>query len=159
VLPYDRDIYLIVAETENVSRIADDLSLIGIDRVAGAYILRSPADLQAEGIETLSIAQMSVETLAERGSGDGLVVLDVRNSDEWNSGHMPGAVHIPVGALQARSSELPSGRQIAVHCQKGERSAIAASILQNKGFEVVNVVGGFGDWERSGGRVESDDGR
>lgn len=159
VLPYDRDIYLIVADGEDVMAIASDLSLIGIDRVAGAYILRSFADLQAEGVETLSIAQMSVETLAERGTEDGLVVLDVRNSDEWDDGHIPGAVHIPVGSLQARVSELPSGREIAVHCQRGERSAIAASILQNKGFEVVNVVGGFGDWETSGGRVESDDGR
>jgi len=157
VMPYDRDIYLIVADGENVSAIVDDLSLIGIDRVAGAYTLRSFADLDAEGIETSSIAQISVETLAQRGTDDGLVVLDVRGSDEWDDGHIPGALHIPVGSLQTRISELPSGREVAVHCQGGERSAIAASILQNKGFEVLNVVGGFREWETSGGRVESDD--
>ena len=101
------------------------------------------------------MAQISIEDLVRRGTDDGLVVLDVRGSDEWNEGHIPGAMHIPVGSLQTRFPELPSGRAVAVHCQAGERSVIAASILQNNGFDVSNVIGGFRDWEKAGGKVES----
>jgi hydroxyacylglutathione hydrolase len=82
------------------------------------------------------------------------VVLDVRASDEWDHGHIPGAIHIPLGSLQLRLAEIPKNGEVAVHCQGGERSAIAASILEKNGITVSNLTGGFSEWERSGGEVE-----
>lgn len=153
ILPYDRDVYVIAAE-ESAEKIIDDLALIGIDRVSGVYSMRSIDDLAAVGIPLQSTSKITPHGLRDQLSRDGQVVLDVRGSDEWAHGHIPGAIHIPLGSLQSRVGELPRNGDIAVHCQGGTRSAIAASILQKNGIGAVNVEGGFREWEKSGGPVE-----
>jgi hydroxyacylglutathione hydrolase len=118
------------------------------------YPLRSFADLESAGIETRATPQLSISALKERVSQNGQLVLDVRAPDEWEHGHVPGAMHIPLGSLLTRLEEIPRGKEIAVHCQGGNRSAIAASILQKNGISASNVAGGFSEWERSGGDIE-----
>jgi hydroxyacylglutathione hydrolase len=82
----------------------------------------------------------------------------VRGAAEWASGHVPGAVHIPLAELPARVGELPRDRPIAVHCQGGTRSAIAASVLRAHGVDdVTNVRGGYGEWARAGLPTERGD--
>jgi len=152
LLPYDCDLFLIVPDGDQQS-IIDELSLIGLDRIGGVYGLRSPADLEAAGVQMRETPQVSIDALRQRLK-NGQVILDVRAQDEWEHGHIPGALHIPLGALQSRIAEVPGGAEIAVHCQGGTRSAIAASILQKNGFCVANIGGGFGEWQRSGGAVE-----
>ena len=89
----------------------------------------------------------------------GLVVLDVRGRSEWDAGHIPGAVHIPLAELPERLGELPRDHPIAVHCQGGSRSAIAASLLQASGLAAVaNLAGGFGAWTAAGLPVQKGDG-
>jgi hydroxyacylglutathione hydrolase len=64
---------------------------------------------------------------------------------------------VPLAELPDRIAELPTDRPIAVHCQGGGRSAIAASLLRANGVtEVANVTGGFGDWVKSGLPVDRD---
>lgn len=158
LLPYDRDIFLIAADGGNGSReIIDDLALIGLDRVGGIHTLGSLTGLAAAGITTLPTPQMDVDALIHQ-THNGVVVLDVRANDEWDRGHIPGAVHIPLGSLASRVDELPKGREIAVHCQGGSRSSIAASILELHGISVSNLAGGFGEWEKFGGEVERGNG-
>jgi hydroxyacylglutathione hydrolase len=80
-----------------------------------------------------------------------LVVLDVRNPDEWSSGHMHNATLIPLPELHTRLGELPRDRPILVHCQRGARSAKAAATLEAFGFtDVHDLIGGFSAWEGSG---------
>jgi hydroxyacylglutathione hydrolase len=97
----------------------------------------------------------------------GSVILDVRSAGEYNGtevrakhgGHIPGAVNIPLAELVARVHELRAhaGRPIAVHCQGGSRSAVAASVLQANGFsDVSNVQGGYSAWTRAGHRPVTD---
>lgn len=155
VLPYDRELYLIVAQG-NAESLIDDLALIGIDRIGGVYSFRSIDDLASAGIAMDSTPQVTTQALKDRLSRNGQVVLDVRGSDEWDHGHIPGAVHIPLGSLESRLDEIPRNGEIAVHCQGGTRSAIAASILQKNGIAVANVTGGFREWEQSGGQIEQD---
>jgi hydroxyacylglutathione hydrolase len=96
--------------------------------------------------------------LAERlETANGLAVLDVRDADEFASGHIPGAMHIPYGQLMDRLSELPRDRPIAAVCSGGKRSGLAASLLQREGFERVIHVGhgGVGTWQRLGHPVET----
>jgi hydroxyacylglutathione hydrolase len=155
LLPYDRDVYLIVAEGSEDS-IVDNLELIGIDRIGGVYSLRSVDDLESAGIAIASTPQTTTQAVKDRRSRNGQLVLDVRGNDEWEHGHIPGAIHIPLGSLESRLSELPTTGDIAVHCQGGNRSAIAASILQKNGITVSNVTGGFDEWEQLGGAVERD---
>ena len=98
------------------------------------------------------------DALAERlGSDSGIVVLDVRDGDEFAQAHIPGSVHVPYGHLIERLAELPSDRVIATVCSGGKRSGLAASLLQREGYNSVIHVGhgGVGTWERDGHPVES----
>lgn len=153
ILPYDRDLYLIAGEG-TADSVIDDLALIGIDRIAGVYSFRSVDELKSAGVQIQSTPQLTTEALRGRLSRNGQRVLDVRGLDEWHHGHIPGAIHIPLGSLEWRLDEIPRDSEIAVHCQGGTRSAIATSILQKNGISASNVAGGFSEWERSGGDIE-----
>ena len=81
------------------------------------------------------------------------VFVDVREQDEWDEGHIPGAVHIPRGFLEARiEAAAPDKAQpVVVYCAGGSRSAFAAKTLEELGYEnVTSLAGGFTDWKRSG---------
>ena len=84
--------------------------------------------------------------------GDAAAV-DVRERDEWEEGHIPGAVHIPRGSLEGRiENAVPDRSQpIVVYCAGGSRSAFAARTLEELGYEnVASLAGGFTDWKRNG---------
>jgi sulfur-carrier protein adenylyltransferase/sulfurtransferase len=85
-------------------------------------------------------------------SGEALV-LDVREQDEWDEGHLPNAIHIPRGNLESRieRAEPDHTRPIFVYCAAGNRSAFAAKTLEELGYQdVVSLAGGFTDWKRNG---------
>jgi adenylyltransferase/sulfurtransferase len=85
------------------------------------------------------------------------VVVDVREQDEWDEGHIPGAVHVPRGHLESRIERLApdTGRPVVVYCSAGNRSAFAAKTLTDLGYEdVVSLAGGFTDWKRNGFPVQ-----
>ncbi|TYL55401.1 rhodanese-like domain-containing protein [Nocardioides sp. BGMRC 2183] len=83
---------------------------------------------------------------------DGLTVLDVREPDEWVAGHIDGALHIPLGELPERVTELAvlEPVQTLVVCKVGGRSAQATAYLAQSGYEVVNLAGGMLDWQAAG---------
>jgi molybdopterin/thiamine biosynthesis adenylyltransferase/rhodanese-related sulfurtransferase len=88
---------------------------------------------------------------------DSAVLVDVRERDEWDEGHIPGAVHVPRGNLESRvENAVPDkSRQVVVYCASGNRSAFAAKTLEELGYEhVVSLAGGFTDWKRNGNPVE-----
>lgn len=87
----------------------------------------------------------------------GFVVLDVREQNEWDAGHVPGALHIPMGEVPARVDDLPD-EEILVVCRSGGRSARAASWLNHAGYNAYDLQGGLGAWEKAGLPLESDDG-
>jgi rhodanese-related sulfurtransferase len=70
-------------------------------------------------------------------------LLDVRTPDEFAAGHIPEGINIPIDELRLRIGELPSDRQIAVYCQVGQRGYLATRILRQKGFNAVNIGGGY----------------
>ncbi len=78
----------------------------------------------------------------------GLFVLDVREPEEYQSGHIAEAVLIPLGQLSQRRDELPQDRDILCVCQTGSRSSFAASRLAAAGYRVINLRGGISAWER-----------
>jgi rhodanese-related sulfurtransferase len=89
---------------------------------------------------------------------EGLVVLDVREDDEWQAGRVEGSVHIPLRELGERFGELPTG-QVLVVCRSGNRSAYATAYLADQGFEAVNLAGGLIAWHGAGRPLMTDDGR
>jgi hydroxyacylglutathione hydrolase len=77
-------------------------------------------------------------------------VLDVRGASEYAAGHLEGALNIPLGYLEQRLQEVPHEQEIVVHCQRGARSAIAASILAAHGFhQHIDMTDGFAAWEKA----------
>ena len=85
------------------------------------------------------------------------VIVDVREQDEWDEGHIPGAVHVPRGHLEARIERLApdAARPVVVYCSAGNRSAFAAKTLTELGYgDVVSLAGGFTDWKRNGFPVQ-----
>ncbi|WP_073946926.1 rhodanese-like domain-containing protein [Streptomyces kebangsaanensis] len=87
-----------------------------------------------------------------QGADAPAVLLDVREQDEWNAGHAPGAVHAPLSRLTAGSA-LPSavrGRPLVVICRSGNRSQRAAELLAARRAEVVDVKGGMKAWAAAG---------
>jgi rhodanese-related sulfurtransferase len=88
----------------------------------------------------------------------GVTVLDVREDDEWAAGHIEGALHIPLGDLPVRASELP-GEQLLVVCKAGGRSAQACLYLGGQGHQVVNLAGGMLEWSAGGRPMVSETGQ
>lgn len=82
------------------------------------------------------------------------LLIDVRTPAEFASGHIAGAVNIPVESLQSRLSEVPNGQPIVVYCRSGNRSAQAASILASAGYENLYDLGGITAWTAQGFPVE-----
>jgi len=81
------------------------------------------------------------------------VIIDVREDSEWNAVHIPGAIHIPLGQLSNRLSELQSYKNTAIitQCRSGARSAKALDILKSAGFtQVQNMEGGLIAWDKAG---------
>jgi len=87
---------------------------------------------------------------------EGLVVLDVREDDEWRAGHISGAVHVPLMHVPQRVSELPADHQVLVVCKAGGRSAKATALLQAQGYDAVNLAGGMLAWEQAQRPMVSD---
>jgi len=143
------EFYLIVDGATAAARLGElarSLALIGIDRISGYF--------DAAGIHgDRAVAQISASELTPRLKT--VSVIDVRNATEWAAGHIPGALHIPLGHLADRAGEIPRGRPIVVQCQSGGRSSIAASVLEQLGAaDVINLSGGITAWSAAGLPIE-----
>jgi rhodanese-related sulfurtransferase len=77
-------------------------------------------------------------------------LVDVREDDEWQAGHIEGAQHIPLGELGERLSELPSGRRVLAVCRSGGRSGAAVKRLRELGYDAENLDGGVTAWSKAG---------
>ncbi|MFC6704820.1 rhodanese-like domain-containing protein [Flexivirga alba] len=92
---------------------------------------------------------------------DDAVVIDVREQNEWDAGHAPGAIHIPLGELPERLGELPEADErdpLPIICRSGNRSGRAVAWLNQQGFDVANVEGGMKQWAFAGKPVVADSG-
>jgi rhodanese-related sulfurtransferase len=99
----------------------------------------------ADDIPSVQVDQVPMEPPA-----DGAVLLDVRESEEWNVGHIPWAVHIPMGELLERLDEIPKERSIVVVCRSGHRSAAVTAYLAKAGWAARNLDGGMINWAATG---------
>lgn len=96
---------------------------------------------------------------ARRLAAAGALLLDVREDEEWDAGHAPGAVHLAMGLVGDRLEQLPSDRTVVCVCRVGGRSGSVAGALAAAGFDVRNMAGGMVAWEHAGFPVTTDAGR
>ncbi len=79
-------------------------------------------------------------------SQEKVVIIDVREPEEWVSGHIPNAKHIPLGSIPNRLDEIDPNTETVVVCRSGNRSGQACEFLAAKGYKVVNMVDGMMQW-------------
>lgn len=158
LVPYDRDLYLIVEGDANAAKlVAGQLRKIGLVRVAG-YADGDVVDVwTGRQTKPRQLQQLDVQALDSSRRDGGVQIIDVRSPEEWASGHLPGAIHIPLAALPDRVGEIDPATPVVVHCQGGGRSAIAASFMKANGIDgVANLEGGFDAWRARDLPVERD---
>jgi hydroxyacylglutathione hydrolase len=156
LIPYDRDFHLILADDgkDALMEAVRDLAMIGLDRLEGYFPAAALSEWIAAGGVVGRLDEQPPAGLRQRMEDGSVQVLDVRGESEWQAGHLPGVLHIPLGYLRERLDEVPRDRPVVVHCKGGGRSAIAASLLAANGFgNVVNLAGGYDQWADEGNPV------
>nr|WP_090343284.1 MBL fold metallo-hydrolase [Mycolicibacterium malmesburyense]CRL74215.1 beta-lactamase domain-containing protein [Mycolicibacterium malmesburyense] len=129
---------------ESPDQIADakrELVRIGVDRLTGAAT--GDIDDLRDGVPLGSYPVADFAELTNKDRTDAMTVLDVRQSHEYESEHIPGALNIPLHELPGRVDEVPTTATVWVHCASGYRSSIAASVLDRAGYDVVLIDDDF----------------
>ncbi|MFF4309082.1 rhodanese-like domain-containing protein [Streptomyces sp. NPDC001507] len=140
LLPWGRPVTLLAESAAQLAAAQRELSRVGIDRPAAAATGAPEAWLRA-GERPRSFPRATFADLAARGTED-VVVLDVRRDAERAGDHIRGSLHIPLHHVRERLGEIPGGT-VWVHCAGGMRAAVAASLLDAAGRDVVAVDDGF----------------
>jgi rhodanese-related sulfurtransferase len=97
----------------------------------------------------MTVAEITPTEFVERRSrGESLTLLDVREEWELGVASVPDVVHIPMGEVADRLGELDRSREVVVLCRSGRRSLQVANLLQQNGFQAVNLAGGILAWSR-----------
>jgi hydroxyacylglutathione hydrolase len=140
-ISYDEPFILIAAKSQ-LNDLTRKLMRIGMDNFYG-YLDAAQLDLAFSG--QLVTAQMA--DLQEVIHNETVDMIDLRGAAEYNTGHISGAKHVFVGTLLQNLDEIPKNRPVIIHCQGGDRSAIAYSLLVKNGYSNVrNFSGGINEW-------------
>jgi rhodanese-related sulfurtransferase len=136
--------------------LADGRTVRDVDRVSDLPDRYDHADFSGDRSKEVDIPEIDVVELARRHQA-GATLIDVRQPDEYESGHVPGAVLIPLAEVPDRVGEVPAGGEVLVICKSGSRSRSASEFLRTQGIDAINVAGGTQAWIRSGHTVVGGD--
>ena len=129
-----------------LDQVNEATTLGGATAIAGGMIAWLDAELPTETVEEIDVTQLAPDARPER-----LVTLDVREPSEWEMGHVPGALLISLSELAERAEEVPIDRPVAVICEAGIRSSMAASMLRAKGYtDLLHAVAGTAAYRAAG---------
>lgn len=157
VLSHDKPILLVLEDQSHLERAVGYLIRAGYERIAG-YLKDGIEGWYNAGLPIEKLSLLSVHELKDKlDRGEELVVLDARRQDEWASAHIEGVLHLYVGHLEPRLSDIPRDKPVAVICRVGHRSGLGASILLRAGYpKIYNVLGGMQAWVAAGFSVTAD---
>lgn len=156
VIPFGTPLVLVADTPVERLEATRQLIRIGYDDLRG-YLEGGVEAWQASGQPLTSTKSLSAAQLKDwLGQKDAPVLLDVRFNREWNESHIHGAKHVEAGTLgDVARSLLPEDRPVVVHCQRGNRSTVAVSLLEQKGFKNVYALeAGYQAWVESGFEIE-----
>jgi len=144
VVPPDVPLILLADDPGHAREAGLQLLRVGLDRVVGVIEGGASAWMRA-GLPVAMLEQVSVAELAEAvDRGERMQLVDVRTPREYASGHVAGAINIPVGEIPSRAGELRRDVAVATVCEGGYRSVLAASLLAREGIaDLANVTGGM----------------
>lgn len=144
VVPPGRRIVLLASNAREAAEAGRQLLRVALDAIEG-YIEGGLEVWRSAGLPTSAIQRISLRDFNERVErADGLTVVDVRTSREWQAGHLEGATHVPLGELASRTGDVPRTGTVVTICEGGYRSTLAASLLTRAGARnVLTVEGGM----------------
>lgn len=149
-LPFNVPLILLIENEAGRREAVVQLIRIGYERIEG-FVDGGIHAWQAAALPTSELTTMELVTCyqhwSRRESG---IILDVRRSDEWHAGHIPGALHMPLGDLATHLQDLPQDQPLFTLCQTGYRAEIAASLIAATGRDVIAVRDGMGLWSKLG---------
>jgi hydroxyacylglutathione hydrolase len=141
--------FILVAEDSQMEALTRKLMRIGLDNIYG-YI----SDVNNLGIELKVTDVISLGEFKTFIGQENIQIIDVRGASEYQEGHVEGAENVFVGTLQDNLDKISKDKQVVIHCQAGDRSAIAYSILNKNGFKnVKNFSGGIKEWLAENGKT------
>ncbi|MDQ4049344.1 MAG: rhodanese-like domain-containing protein, partial [Actinomycetota bacterium] len=153
----DQPIVLVGRDDDDAKQAVELAAAVGI-RDIGGYLAGGMTSWREEHLPVESIVRIAVEELHERSETDEEIqILDVRERSEWESSHIPGSLFTPYHDIHALPEGIDPERPVAAICASGQRSAVAAGLLQRFGAqEVLHVVeGGVPKWGRLGFPLEA----
>src|SRR5919204_482892 len=157
IADHDHPVLLVGRDDDEAIRAIGLAAAVGVTNVAG-YLAGGMTSWREDQRPVARIARMTVPELRARvENGAAPQILDVRERDEWERGHIPGSVHEPYHDIAGIPPGLDPEREIAVICGSGQRAAVGASLLARHGaLAVIHVAdGGVPAWQRAGWPLES----
>jgi len=151
-IPPGPKILLLSGNPSEADAAAETLQGVNRNPVLGIFAGGTEA-WRAAGLPLITLSQVQVSDLWERFNSQhgNLLLIDVRESFEWELGYIEGSLLIPLGEIWQRAEEIDPDREAILICEEGIRSSTAASLLLRRGFpRAANVPGGIGDWFKAG---------
>lgn len=134
--------FMLVAGEAQMEDLTRKLMRIGLDNIYG-YI----DDVNMAGIALETVDVIGIEEFKTYAGRNDVQIIDVRGLTEYEAGHVEGAEHVFVGTIEASLDKISRDKQVVIHCQAGDRSAVAYSVLSRHGFKnVKNFSGGMKEW-------------
>lgn len=134
--------FVLIANEHTMEDITRKLMRIGIDNVYG-YI----DDVNTLGTPLDTATIIDLQQFEHKIGQQGVQIVDVRNEQEYTNGHIQGAIHAFVGTLESNLDRIDPTKEVVIHCQAGDRSTIAYSLLKKHGYtDVKNFAGGIKEW-------------
>lgn len=151
VLPPDRPLLLVLENPSDLSAALTGLRRVGLDHVTG-YLAGGMTAWANAGLPSHNLESIGVRELKQRHEAGALSIIDTRLRSEYDAGHIAGSVHIAAPDTRHEHPALgDDGAPLAVICNTGNRSVLAASLLRRRGLrQVINVIGGTTAWQAAG---------
>ncbi|MBM3291838.1 MBL fold metallo-hydrolase [Candidatus Bathyarchaeota archaeon] len=151
VVDLNEEVLLVSEDPDDINYATVNLYRMGYDKFVG-YLTGGVESWLKEGYPLQKINLIDVFTLKKNiDSKEDMTILDVRRYNEWDDGHIKDAIHIYLGKLPERLSEVPENKPVYVICKTGSRSSFASSILIRAGRKnIYNILGGMDAWKKLG---------
>ncbi len=141
--------FIIIAEDDQMEDLTRKLMRIGLDNIFG-YI----SEVNAMGIELSTADVINLKEFKSYVGNEDAQIIDVRGVNEFREGHVESAENLFVGTLEDHLDKINRDKQVVLHCQSGDRSSVAYSLLVSNGYaDLKNYSGGFKEWQELGNKV------
>ncbi|MDF0720766.1 MBL fold metallo-hydrolase [Kaistella sp. PBT33-4] len=150
LLDYEKP-FILIAEEGDMEELTRKLMRIGLDTIQGYFPVAKLSELELEKADVIDIEEFK----SYIGQPD-VQIVDVRGKTEFEAGHVKGAENNFVGTLPQNLDKIDRNKQVVIHCQAGDRSSVAYSVLRKNGFRnVKNYSGGMKEWKEKGNPIVS----